>query len=254
MTATDDGGRATPSRPPPELIDDGGRLGLAIDGAVQSVQVHGTAPPSGYWAAMLPARAPHDALLLGLGGGTIVHLLVGSCGPLPLVGVDDDPAVAALGREAFGLHLPNLEIVLADAFQYVATCTRRFDLVCVDLYRDGRIPARVCASPFLAQVRRLLRPGGIATFNLARDRHAADRLRQLSRHFHVAQRILVGFNLVVHCALDEDDATPDGATAPRSAAPRSARPGTARSRRGTGPRAASRGSRSRGPRRSASES
>jgi spermidine synthase len=185
-----------------ELIDDGGRLALAIDGAVQSVAVGGGAAPSGYWPAMLPDRPPRDALLLGLGGGTIAHLLVGAYGPLPMVGVDDDPAVLALARAHFGLDLPNLEIVAADAFAYAAACRRRFDFVCVDLYRDGRIPARVCAASFLTRVRSLLRPDGTAVFNLARDRHAADRLRQLARHFVVVRRILVGFNLVVHCALD----------------------------------------------------
>ena len=188
-----------------EVVDDGGRLGLAIDGAVQSVGVASGAPPAGYWPAMLPAKPPRDALLLGLGGGTIAHLLVGACGPIPLIGVDDDPHVLALGREAFGLNLPNLDVVLADAFQYVATCARRFDLVCVDLYRDGRIPPRVCASPFLVRLRGLLRPGGAATFNLARDRAAPNRLAQLARYFRVERRILVGFNLVVHCTIDAGD-------------------------------------------------
>jgi spermidine synthase len=196
-------------------VDDGGRLGLTIDGAVQSVAVASGAPPAGYWPAMLPARPPRDARLLGLGGGTIAHLLVGACGPIPLVGVDDDPRVLALGREAFGLTLPNLEVVLADAFQYVATCSHRFDLVCVDLYRDGRIPRRVCASPFLVRLRGLLRPGGAATFNLARDRAAPNRLAQLARYFRVERRILVGFNLVVHCTLDAGDAA-DGDEALRA--------------------------------------
>jgi spermidine synthase len=182
------------------VIDDGGRAALAIDGAVQSVAVGDGAAPSGYWPAMLPDRAPRDALLLGLGGGTIVHLLIGAYGPLPIVGVDDDPAVVALARTRFGLELPNLEIVVADAFAYAAACPRRFDFVCVDLFRDDQIPARVCASAFLMRVRGLLRPGGLATFNLARDRRAGDRLRQLGKHFAVVRRILVGFNLVVHCA------------------------------------------------------
>lgn len=185
-----------------ELIDDGGRLALAIDGAVQSVAVGGGAAPSGYWPAMLPTRPPRDALLLGLGGGTIAHLLVGAYGPLPIVGVDDDPAVLALARAHFDLDLPNLEIVAADAFAYAAACRRRFDFVCVDLFRDGQIPARVCAAGFLTHVRGLLRPRGTAVFNLARDRHAADRLRQLARYFVVVRRILVGFNLVVHCETD----------------------------------------------------
>jgi spermidine synthase len=192
-----DSGGADGARPV-ELVDDAGRLALAIDGAVQSVAVAAGAAPSGYWPAMLPDGPPRDALLLGLGGGTIAHLLVGAFGPLPIVGVDDDPAVLALGRAHFGLDLPSLQIVVADAFAYAADCSRRFDLVCVDLFRDGHIPARVCAPGFVADVRRLLRPGGTAAFNLERDRRAAGRLRQLARYFVVARRILVGFNLVVH--------------------------------------------------------
>jgi len=190
-----------PSAAHVEVIDDGGRAALAIDGVVQSVAVGDGATPSGYWPAMLPDRAPREALLLGLAGGTIAHLLVGAHGPLPIIGVDDDPAVVAVARTQFGLDLPNVEIVLADAFAFAATCPRRFDLVCVDLFRDGQIPARVCSSAFLTRVRRLLRPNGLATFNLARDRRAGDRLRQLERHLVIVRRVLVGFNLVVHCAL-----------------------------------------------------
>jgi len=182
-----------------ELVDDGGRPALAIDGAIQSVALDAGGAAGGYWAAMLPDRAPRDALLLGLGGGTIAHLLVRAFGPLPIVGVDDDPAVIALGRAAFGLDLPNLEVVLADAFAYAADCRRTFEFICVDLYRDGHIPARVCAPRFLADLERLLRPGGTVAFNLARDRLAGDRLRRLERRFVVVKRILVGFNLVVHC-------------------------------------------------------
>jgi spermidine synthase len=182
-----------------EVVDDGGRPALAIDGAIQSVGLDAGGAAGGYWAAMLPDRTPRDALLLGLGGGTIAHLLVSAFGPLPIVGVDDDPAVLALGRAAFGLDLPNLEVVLADAFGYVAECRRSFDFVCVDLYRDGHIPARVCAPRFLADVERVLRPDGTLTLNLARDRLAGDRLRRIERRFAVVKRILVGFNLVVHC-------------------------------------------------------
>jgi spermidine synthase len=220
-----------------ELVDDDGRLALAIDGAVQSVAVGGGAAPSGYWPAMLPDRAPRDALLLGLGGGTIAHLLVGTFGPLPMVGVDDDPAVLALGREHFGLALPNLEIVVGDAFAYAAECSRRFDLVCVDLFRDGQIPDRVCAPGFLADVRRLLRPGGTATFNLERDRRASGRLLRLARYFLVVRRVLVGFNLVVHVASHQPSVVSDqqNERRRRRAAPtgesRTRRPGNRRNHR-----------------------
>ena len=203
-----DSGATNESAHAVELAEDDGRLALAIDGAVQSVAVGGGAAPCGYWPAMLPDHTPRDALLLGLGGGTIAHLLTGTYGPLPILGVDDDPAVLALGRAHFGLDLPNLEILIADAFAFAADCSRQFDLICVDLFRDGQIPARVGAPGFLRELRRLLRPGGTLTFNLARDRRATNRLAQIGRHFVVVKRILVGFNLVVH-ATSESAPTSD---------------------------------------------
>jgi spermidine synthase len=219
LTDADPGG----PRPNPEVVDDDGRAALLVDGAVQSVAVGGGAAPTGYWPAMLPDRAPRDALLLGLGGGTIAHLLIGTYGSVPMVGVDDDAAVVAIGRTAFGLDLPNLEIVVADAFAYAAACSRRFDLICVDLFRDGQIPARVCSSTFLTRLRGLLRPDGLVTFNLARDRRAGDRLRQLSRHFVVVRRILVGFNLVVHCAPEPPAGSPADPSQPTAPGRRASR-------------------------------
>ena len=55
--------QAQPTPSHAEVIDDGGRAALAIDGAVQSVAVGAGAAPSGYWPAMLPDHPPRDALL-----------------------------------------------------------------------------------------------------------------------------------------------------------------------------------------------
>jgi spermidine synthase len=225
MASPDDAASAADAAPAAErrveVVDDESGRALLIDGTVQSVPVAVGATAGGYWPAMLPDRPPRDALLLGLGGGTVAHLLVGAFGPLPIVGVDDDAAVLALARAHFALDLPTLDVVLADAFAYAATTTRQFDLVCVDLFRAGRIPARVCSAPFLRDVRRLLRPGGLASFNLSRDRTAGDRLRQLEQHFAIHRRILVGFNLVVHCR-PERDAPARGRAASRGRRPRRA--------------------------------
>jgi hypothetical protein len=48
---------------------------LVADGVILSVAVTDTDPPFGYWTAMLPEGAPRTALLLGLGAGTLAHLL-----------------------------------------------------------------------------------------------------------------------------------------------------------------------------------
>ncbi len=182
-----------------------GRLELIVDGVVQSVAVPGLDVGRGYWPAMLPDERPRSALILGLGGGTIAHLLTLRFGPLPIVSVDDDEEVLALGRERFGLgELSNLCVVVGDVYAFAAACQDRFDYVAVDLFRAGVIPREVTATPFLRDVARLLTPQGVAVFNLARDRRAATRLHRLAKVFAVEKRILAGFNLVVHCRRPED--------------------------------------------------
>lgn len=176
------------------------QLALVVEGVVQSVAVRERDIGRGYWPALLPESKPAAALVLGLGGGAIAHLLVQRFGQLPVVGVDDDPEVLALARQTFGLgHIPGLRVVVDDAFAFVAHCPDNFDYVCVDLFRAGQIPHRVTATPFLRQVRRLLLSDGLAVFNLARDGRARERLHRLGRIFFIEHEILTGLNLVVHC-------------------------------------------------------
>jgi spermidine synthase len=197
------GRRPAPAADPPTLLrsvwlgEDRGRPALLVDGVVQSV-----APDyagDGYWAAMLPAHRPRRALLLGLGAGTVAHLLVRRFGPLPVVGVDDDPAVVALARGAFGPLPAGLQIVLADARRFVQGCAGRFDYVAVDLFHGHDVPAGVFGQPFLRAVQAALTPAGTAVFNLFRDRHEERRLARLGRVMRVERVARVRQNLLVHC-------------------------------------------------------
>ena len=77
--------------------DDGRRVLLA-DGVVFSVAVDSAEPPSGYWAAMLPQGSPRTALLLGLGGGTLAHLLARRYAGIQMVGVDADAELIDFAR------------------------------------------------------------------------------------------------------------------------------------------------------------
>lgn len=193
-------GEAAPLNPRLEVAERDGQLALVVDGVVQSVAVVGLDIGRGYWPAMLPDEPPRSALILGLGGGTIAHLIHLRFGSVPIVGVDDDPLVLATGRDAFGLaSLPNLRVEVTDAYAFAATCRDRFDLVVVDLFRGGQVPRGVTATLFLRDVRRLLTPGGLATFNLVRDGRAASRIHRLAKVFLLEKQVLTGFNVVVHC-------------------------------------------------------
>jgi spermidine synthase len=181
----------------PRIGEDEGRRALLVAGVVQSVAVEPGDRGGGVWAALLPTVRPRRALVLGLGGGTVVHLLHRRFGPLAVVGVEHDPRVLALAAEAFGLDLPGLEIVQDDAFAFVARCGERFDYLCVDLYQGAELQRGILARPFLRRLKALATPGAEIAINLFRDRRAEQHVQRIGRVLTIRATERVGQNLIL---------------------------------------------------------
>jgi spermidine synthase len=173
-------------------------LRLISGGSVQSVAVPPGTTPRGYWRAMLPARSPDSALVLGLGGGTIVHLLWQTNPSLPVVGVDVDGTALELARRHFGLTAPSLRLVQSDALAFVRRCRERFGLVIVDLFAGESLAQVVSMKSFQRRIRQLAAPGGTVVWNLHRDPRSRTARHQVTRGLLLERRVLAGLNLVLH--------------------------------------------------------
>ena len=182
-----------------QVVEDDGRRALMVDGVIQSVALGENEPPSGYWAAMLPLGDPRDALFLGLGGGTLPHLLHRRNPNVRMVGVDADAGVVHFAREQFQLRLPNLEVVIADAFDFVAGCRHGFDYVAVDLFRGYNLQRGALAKPFLNRLQWIIGARGEVSFNLFADRRTERNMTRLGKVLRVFRVDEVGRNVVVHC-------------------------------------------------------
>jgi spermidine synthase len=178
--------------------EDGGRAALLVDGIVQSISPEDGLASGGYWAAMVPDDRPKRGLILGLGGGTLARLLHARWGTFPIVGVDDDPAILDLAREVGWLPAEALEIVIADAFDYVQTSHARFDYIAVDLFRGEQLVGRAFGKPFLRRLRSLLEPRGRVAINLFTDIRVLTRVARIATFFDIRDQRGVGGNLVVH--------------------------------------------------------
>jgi spermidine synthase len=181
------------------LGEDEGQIALLIDGVVQSVIVDDGPLGPGYWPLMLPETRPNHALILGMGGGTIAQLLLRRFRDLWITGVETDPRIIRLAQSAFGLDLPNVEIVHGDAFQFVAEADARFGYIAVDLFAADEIPRGVFARPFLKQVRALLMPGGLAAINFFRDRRMKDRVHRIGEVFPRVEVVESRKNVIARC-------------------------------------------------------
>ena len=181
-----------------EVLEDEGRRAMVVDGVIISVEYYDGPPPSGYWAAMLPDGSPRSALLLGLGGGTLAHLLTRRYPTIEMVGVDADVEVVQFAREHFHLEMPNLEIVVGDAFEYVEPCERCFDFIAVDLFEGYDFQRSVLSKPFLRKLKEMAGRGEIV-FNLFRDKRTEKKLERLGHVLRIHRIDEVGKNVVVHC-------------------------------------------------------
>ena len=78
---------------------------------------------------MIPNVRPRHTLILGLGAGTVAHLLTRRFGPVPIVAVDDDAGLVEVARAEFGLNLDILRDHDRYAFAYAEQTKERFDLI-----------------------------------------------------------------------------------------------------------------------------
>jgi spermidine synthase len=173
------------------VIDDGRERRLMAAGDTLSVY-----PLDGDWSLVrreywwralaavdLPPRP--TALLVGLGGGTQVHLLQQRRSPRAITVIERDPAIVRVATAWFGLStLRSLEFLCDDADRVVpwlVRARRRFDFVMEDAaYAEA--PAR--AMPLALALVPLVAPGGVLVVNRHRRRDAGRLAAALRPHFH----------------------------------------------------------------------
>jgi hypothetical protein len=134
-----------------------GRIRVVDRGPERQLMVHGEVlsvfPLDGnwrrvrreyWWKALEFIRLPRrpSALLIGLGGGTQIHLLRQVAAPRGITVIERDPVIVRVASEWFGLDgMGKLEIVCADAESAItglARSGRQFDYVMEDVtYADA---------------------------------------------------------------------------------------------------------------------
>jgi len=174
---------------------------LVADGVILSVDPAAGDPPFGYWTAMLPDARVHRALILGLGGGTLAHLLARRFPGVRITGIDNDAEVIAFARRHFALGaVANLTVRIADAIGYLAHCREQFDYVAVDLFHGHEFMRASLSRPFLRDVKRVASAHGEVAFNLFHDGRSTTRVSRIHRILPVVRVDRLPQNVVVHCA------------------------------------------------------
>lgn len=113
----------------------------------------------------------HRVGIIGLAGGTIAHQFTQVYGPVPIDGVEIDPAIVDVGRTYFAMNEPNLHVHVQDGRTFIATTHEQYDVVAIDAFQQPYIPFQLTTKEFFSQIRSHLSPTGVVALNTAHTTH-----------------------------------------------------------------------------------
>ena len=144
----------------------------------------GRVPDVSVWSIMLAApyfnagaQPPRSAAVVGLAAGTIPKQFTQVFGPLPIDGIELDPAIVVAGREYFALDEPNIRVITGDGRYELSALPGPYDLITIDAYKVPYIPWHLTTREFYADALARLSPTGVLAINVGRapeDRRLVD--------------------------------------------------------------------------------
>jgi spermidine synthase len=111
--------------------------------------------------------AMEDILVLGVAGGSVIKTLTDEIQYKgKITGVEIDPEIIKIANEYFKLNeIPNLDIVIEDAYAFVLKTNAKYDLIIVDIFQDTIMPCFLFEKMFLERIGFLLKSKGFILFN-----------------------------------------------------------------------------------------
>jgi spermidine synthase len=116
---------------------------------------------------VLPADVKGLAIV-GLAAGTISKQYTAVFGPIPIDGIEIDPAIVEAGRRWFDMNEPNLNVIVEDGRWALAHSPNTYDVVAVDAYRLPYIPPQLTTVEFFYEARAHLTDTGVLVINVGR--------------------------------------------------------------------------------------
>lgn len=123
-------------------------------------------------APYAPAQVKRIAII-GLAAGTTARQATAVFGAIPIDGYEIDPKIVQVGRDYFGMTMPNLNVFITDGRWGLEHSPQRYSLIAVDAYRPPYIPPPLTTREFFQIAADHLAPDGVLAINIGRT--ASDR-------------------------------------------------------------------------------
>ena len=132
---------------------------------------------------VLPADVKSLAIV-GLAAGTISKQYTAVFGPLPIDGIEIDPAIVEAGRRWFDMNEPNLNVIVEDGRWALAHSPNTYTVVAVDAYRLPYIPPQLTTVEFFSEARAHLSETGVLVINVGRTPHDRRLIEAMAATLH----------------------------------------------------------------------
>jgi len=116
---------------------------------------------------LLLQPASHSALVLGLGGGSLVRALRHALPPLDITAIESRQSVLHMAQHWFGIEPgdPALTLVCQDAAEFLELNTNTYDLILADLYLSEGVNPLQNTRDFIEGCKKHLNAHGILILN-----------------------------------------------------------------------------------------
>lgn len=108
-----------------------------------------------------------NCLILGLGAGSVAHLVKKYWPEVKVTAVELDPIMVRLGKKYLDLDQISLKINIQDAESFLQknSVKKKYDLIINDIYTGDKIPEKFEKREYLKLIKKNLSSSGIVIFN-----------------------------------------------------------------------------------------
>lgn len=169
---------------------------LIVSDFTQSRSLNAQGSSEVYWDAFITLAGElsnhASILILGLAAGTGAAMLRKKFPEATIDGLEIDQVIVDLGKKYFDLDKSRINIIVADAEDYVASTTKTYDLVYLDVFIGGVAPSFASEDSYFEDLKRIMNENGeIIVNSIHKNKNAALLSETLFRkHFNLKNKIL----------------------------------------------------------------
>jgi spermidine synthase len=168
------------------IVHVGNTKKIMVENIVQSVNWDSPICKRLYWGRVIEVLQDEKpdlerVLVLGLGGGTLIHLINQNFPNAFVHSVELDPVMVEVAKKHFDLDsVPNHKVIVADALKVVVDPESfniskfSFDVLIVDIYVGETYPDLGKSGNFISALKRLVKSDGLIIFNRIYIEHHQD--------------------------------------------------------------------------------